>query len=1213
MRNGKRICFAVCLLSGMAFAADLAPFGATAKAPARTLKPVKVVPVEVDFLNANRSRWNVELPLDGHPAPFSFSGEGADAELRLDAAGLKPAYTTVRMLLPGDGPANGNVWARNQCNYIAFECRSEKSPAPMSCHLLQRGKTAGTYKAAFDAQPGEWQCIVLPVGAFGLRNFANIAGLGFRTREGAAVPVAIRRIRIGGTPYTDATFAPYTLSIDLKGTWRFQGDHADKGLAAGWQSPDYDDSAWCTLSAGQSWQAQGVDLYGWGWYRQRLRVPEGCEGLSLALNLGTTEADDDVWFNGVRIGGIHGAYKYKDRQARVYAVPAKLVRPGADNVVAVRLWGGNVAFQGASASGLAKGTFSAVFDPLAPLFRLPDGESVLYRRFDLSDAQRGLPFEMLFRFPESVREGGAVRLQYRIADLRGNGIASGETVLAPGGDGLLQAVASIDEAASRALYLRGRCRASLTLVDAAGAPLYLGTRDLDGLSFAKRDATALPALAETFEETPYGRLRLVDEIDCSRPHTQDAHPYLESGVDHDAMHMSPGIPGDIHAGRFQGRDYRECGYNSWFAYRIGRGGLKPHATYLLRVEYPEDKTRFATMEIQTGQNYMDVGWRNGTAPDGVYDPWPLSGEWRWYDVVFPLDDETVGADGTESASARNGVWVYFTNKQNGIYYSLWDAGPAVARLKLYEIDPVANAPRIAYPEGLPRRTLQLDWERQADHDPADFVAYARLMGYNAISPIILKWAHANYGEPLEGYSTTVVDPQNYWSHTPGAASPWPERPSQHRRYLDATRGSGIDYLPRVEWGGSLSLPESARSIEKDGTVAKPNRFSQWGANLLDEASWEDWQRLLDAEIKPFAADNPQLKGLLWRIRCDRARISYGEADLLKFFEETGTPRPAGRYAQWAAWASGAGREAYDAWWHAKRAAFHARTAELLRGYRPDLRLQFFPWDSDKFGIIQLCTTAWGFNKTLTGATTERARELYRAEEASRRALTAADYIATLRTGDFGDATYGINRADYGIRPDLYRDIPGVEIFAPANYLCYADQPAYFEYFRTHEGVAMSNPVAYDEIASRSLNPKYEGNMLTPGGAPYSMAMELLAWFHGDARTITYTVYTYGRGFADAHRRFAQAFLALPAVDGRVLDSGDPDIRLRLYETEKGTYLGVAHKGLKAKKATLRLPASVGATMTDLVTGKPVATKREGDRLVFTLDLHPMELDAFRIR
>ena len=1031
------------------FAAAPAPFGATAKAPAKTApRPAKVVPTEVGFLGANRSRWNVELPAEGHPNPFEIVGEGDAAELRLRPAELKPAYTTVRMLLPGDGPANGNVWAKNQCNYVAFECRSSSADVSMTFHLLQRGKTAGTYRAGFTARPGEWRRVVLPVGEFGLRNFANIAGVGVRVADGASPPavetVALRALRIGGAPYADAAWTSHSLRISLAGDWRFREDPNGWGVERGWQAADFDDSGWDALAAGKTWESQGRTHAGWGWYRQTLHIPDGCEGMPLTLFLGNSASDDDVWFNGVRVGGIHGEYKYRDRLQRAYAIPAALVRPG-DNAVAVRCWGGNLSFIGAK-SGLASGTLQAEFDPYATLFRSGSGASAVpYRLFDLTEAQRGLPFEIVFPFPaDLVTDGGAKHLRWRVADLRGNAIAEDVSSLAPHGDGVVAGVAAIGAEESRVIYLRGRVQATLSLENAENEPVYLGTRTLDGLSFAARDDNPLPPLRDAKgggDDTPYGSLRLVDEIDCSTPFWRDSHPYLESGVDHDSAHHSPGIPADVRVRDILGRSAREAADRSWFAYRIGRGALKPHATYLLRVEYPEDEPRFAAMEIQTGQNYMDVGLRTGVSPDDVYDPWPLSREWRWYDVVFPLDDETVGTGGTGAASAQNGVWVYFMNKKSpNLYYALWDGGPAVARIRLYEIDPAANAPAIRYPEELPRRTLALDWERQADHEPTDLVAYARLMGYNAVSPIMLKWSFANYADPVDGYETVAIDPQNYWTRRDcdadgRAVSPWPSRPSQHRRYLDATRAVSMGYLPRVEWGGSELLPEEARSIETTGETAKPNRFAQWGANLLNPVSFEDFRRYLDALVGPFAEGNPQLLGVLWRVRCDRVRISYGEDDLRQFAEETGTILPPGGIRQRAAWASTSGREAYDAWWHSRRARFHAAIAAALRRHRPDLGLYVFNWDSDKFSLIQLNTTAWGFNKTLLNPGPGGARGVYLREEAARRALTAADYIETLRTGNLGEANYNVNRADQGIRPDLYRDIPGVHLFAPVNALC----------------------------------------------------------------------------------------------------------------------------------------------------------------------------------
>lgn len=1177
----------------------------------RTAREVKVVPTDVDFLQANASRWTVELQEDASVPAFVVK----DGVLTLTTRVLKPAFTTVRLTLPGDGSVNGNLWAKNQMSFIEFKCRSRKGRVAMTCHLLFRGKTPGTYRAAFDAAPGEWRTVCLPVTLFKLKNFQGTTGIGFRTATASDDTVEIRDIRIGGTKYNDQSWANHVVRVNLAGDWRFQGDHDGEGEKLGYAKAAFDDSKWGTLEAGKSWQAQGVELYGWGWYRRTINVSAAMKGMSLLLDLGPTEADDDVWFNGEHIGGVHGGYKYKDRSTRQYQVPERLIRYDADNVIAVRRWGGTVAFQGKS-SGLAKGPFVAEFDPYAVTMGLPGQTKVPYRLFDLGGTQQGKAFEIGLSFPGVLKEGGASSLSWCVRNRRGGTIASGKVSLATAGE-TLTANLPVSREASREVYLAGAMTVAYTLEDASGLPLYLGNADLSRVSFAGRDALQLAA-APKFEETAYGRLKLVDEIDCAKPVWQDEHPYLESGCDHDASYCSPGIPGDVHIKDTLGRRARECGYMSWFAYRIGRGGLKPHGLYLLRVEYPDDISRFFTMEIQTGQNYMDVGYRSGTGTEGVYDNWPVSKRWRHYDVIFPLDDETVGTEGTESASAKNGVWIYFISKlKENLYYANWDGGPAVGRLKLYEIDPGKNAPVIRYPEGAPRRVLSVDWERQADHEPTDFVNYARLMGYNAVSPIILKWAFANYGEPVPGYDLTVIDPQNYWAHGEVTnelkPSPWPERDSLHHRYLKATKALGMGYIPRIEWGGSETLPESARSVEKDGKLAKPNRFARWGANLLDPATWEDFKRYLDAQFLPFVKDNPQFLGFHWRIRSDRMRISYGPADLLRYTEETGTKFPAGRYAQHAAYVTGVGREAYDDWWHRKRAAFHDRTAKLLRSYRPDLRFWYYNWDGDKFSLINPCNTSWAFNSKLMNQPPGGAKKVYLADEEARRSLTAADYVATLRTGDFGESAGGVCRADYGIRPDLYRDISGVELFCPANALCFAKEADYLNYFRTKDGMALSNPVPYDEIGSRSFNPKYEGNMLTPGPAEYSMAIELLGWFHADARTITYTVYTYGRGFADRHRAFAQAYLALPAEKGREGPSDDQDVKVRLYPVKGATRVGVGYKGYAPKMIKVSLPDVSGESLVDLVSGKSVPFVKSGNGISFSLTSDPMELHAYELR
>jgi hypothetical protein len=267
-------------------------------------------------------------------------------------------------------------------------------------------------------------------------------------------------------------------------------------------------------------------------------------------------------------------------------------------------------------------------------------------------------------------------------------------------------------------------------------------------------------------------------------------------------------------------------------------------------------------------------------------------------------------------------------------------------------------------------------------------------------------------------------------------------------------------------------------------------------------------------------------------------------------------------------------------------------------------------------LINTDLGGWGFLATLGND----GKAAYERDRAARRTFTAADYIEVLRTGNFGDASKGINRADYGLRPQLYKNMPGFQPFAPANYLCYANLPDYLNYFRTADGVAVSNAVSYDEIGSRSINPKYEGNMITPAGPDFSMALELLSYFHSDARTLTYTAYTYGRGFADAHRRFAQAFLALPAIPGEEVPQKDADVKVRLYKSDKGTFVGVAYKGYSPRKLAIDIPLPAGTSFSELANLVPPSGS--GDRMnvafanghvSFELDSAPMQLHALRLQ
>ncbi|MDD3319858.1 MAG: T9SS type A sorting domain-containing protein [Paludibacter sp.] len=1005
--------------------------------------------------------------------------------------------------------------------------------------------------------------------------------------------------------------SPWTTTLNTN--WLFITDTLEQGMTGGWYTENLNDTGWKTLKSGLSWEKQNIFHRGWGWYRQKISIPAGYEGIPLVLKLGNTKSDDDVFVNGVRVGGIKSEYKYTNMMERSYTVPASLVHYGQTNTIAVRVWGGNLSFIGSN-SGLASGTFSAELNPYSLLAGDVDQAESTYQHinlFDFSDRQKGKPFKLKFSFPKSTFDQGAAKLKYSIKDYYNALIATSTVSISSAPDGSCYAIVPVDSSTARSIYLKGRFVAIQTILNSSGATLSTITESIDYLSFAKRDTLALPTLGVKFEETSYGTLKLIDEIDCSTAFSNEVHGYLQSSFNNKTQwYNTPGCGVTINVNEILGKKARELN-NGWFAYKIGRGKLSPRKTYLLRIEYPEDKPRYCPIEIQIGQNYMDAGWRSGVGIENdPYENWPLSNSWQYYDVIVPLDNETLGAGGTGSASAENGFWVYFMNKLNGTYFSMYQGGPAIASMKLYEIDPQTNSPVVNKPSAnLPQRTLMFDWERQADQEPADLVNYAKLMGYNAISPIILKWATTNYSDPILGYTSCNIDRQNYWTRKefidPYTAkrgeTPVPGKESVFNRYLAATKGSGINFVPRVEYGGSAALSWSAHATAINGTPSVPNRFNAWCSDLLDPLTFTDMKNLVEHLFKPYVNENPQLTGMLWRIRCDMMPISYSDTDVALYNSEMGTSVTRSILSS-----KSSEKNKYADWWHIKRRDFHAKLVDLLKSYRSDLKLYYYNWDEDKFSMILKDRNSGDFYANLSGKST------YETDITNRNNITTSQYLDVIKSGNFL-ATAGVNSPDYGLRPSLYSNVSGIELLAPANILHLANNSDYLNYFKTADGVSVSNCVSYDEIHARSINPKYEGQSMTPGGPVYSMALELLDYFHADARTLTFTAYTYGRGFANAHRRFAQAFLALPAIKGNVIDSSDVDVKVRAYKTSTETYIGVANKAYTPKTITVKIPITSGQenmTVKNLVTGNNVSFTIADNQLQFEVNSGPVELNSY---
>lgn len=107
----------------------------------------------------------------------------------------------------------------------------------------------------------------------------------------------------------------------------------DPGIAHQWQSPEFDDSDWNTMSLPALWEDNGLPDYdGSVWFRRHFSPPPDFKGDSLRISLNQIDDYDIVWVNGTRIGEGFG-----NRNWRSYNCPAGLLKPEG-NVIAVRVF-----------------------------------------------------------------------------------------------------------------------------------------------------------------------------------------------------------------------------------------------------------------------------------------------------------------------------------------------------------------------------------------------------------------------------------------------------------------------------------------------------------------------------------------------------------------------------------------------------------------------------------------------------------------------------------------------------------------------------------------------------------------------------------------------------------------------------------------------------------------------------------------------------------
>lgn len=146
-----------------------------------------------------------------------------------------------------------------------------------------------------------------------------------------------------GIYFVEPGFEP---DINLSGIWDFKTDDDSSFI-----KNDKVDSNTVKLMVPAHWDIQGYEYYdGFAWYKKSFFLPKELAGESMILLLGKIDDIDQTFVNGILVGST-GLWNFKKvptdfnsnfewTQERVYSVPAKLLKFGETNTIAVRVYDG---------------------------------------------------------------------------------------------------------------------------------------------------------------------------------------------------------------------------------------------------------------------------------------------------------------------------------------------------------------------------------------------------------------------------------------------------------------------------------------------------------------------------------------------------------------------------------------------------------------------------------------------------------------------------------------------------------------------------------------------------------------------------------------------------------------------------------------------------------------------------------------------------------
>lgn len=747
---------------------------------------------------------------------------------------------------------------------------------------------------------------------------------------------------------------------------------------------------------------------------------------------------------------------------------------------------------------------------------------------------------------------------------------------------------------------------------------------------AEREAALQQAEAELarrpwLELPPFGRVRLVDEVDCAA--TEPDHQFRESPARASRVETILGQPCRVLQ--------PAADEASYLAFRIGKWKrLKPGAAYVLSVEYPEDQPRSVIM--MNGGNETSRGFHTGTTIGDALHPkyvnnnpeslrLPLSGRYENWSLYFNLHDRFpdlafLRGAGERRLTADDGFDVVIAQFSRA--NDPTSRGAAVSRLRLYEVEnETALAQPLPWPPAaLPRR--HVFWrEEMSDgvmegakeiergvNDRLDWYRFKanqmRFLGLNTYTKDLLEFGACQHWDPTP-YGG------NDWVHFNGSTKDlWAQ--------IVALMGErGFDILPYYEYAGSrgnrgLGNQRRAKPLTRDDAYTHITWAENANADLTDPDTLADFQKMLELTVVRLE-DRARFVGAWLRPR-GQLPMGFGDATRERFAREANGNQAVSRADLIA---DPALLQRYEAWWFGKRREFLMGIRDYLRQHGLPEALVLYTTEASEPGprfatwenrLVTDDVAGW---KTILAAPEHQREDRPIVPLTIERVVNEQLYLEALLSAPLNWGNWEWPHSRPPADPQRYRETPGVLLTHGFNRLYTVAAPPTFAAFRGPSGLAAIRHYTLNEdmMSDRNDQPKlgyFVADVEYAG--PACMMAEALAVANGDPTLLGYLIGSnFGRGFPQYVREFNANFLALPALASERLPqaSADAEVVVRAIRTPKhGTYYAIVNTGWVAKKS-VALQLTKTGKLAELVSGRTLAA-RTGKVL---LDLHPFELRA----